>query len=211
MNDEGRRWSGAESLLAGQPTQDALRDVAERRTRVTNRRVRRLVAAVVVGAAAAVVQLLREHGSGSGQHAATGARVGGGLLVAIGAVLLVAGTVKLRRSTLWRERWTAPGAVLGKPQLLQLRRQLNGRAPVDPDRLPLLRDMARRTLDLGWMIVSTTGSALLVAGFAVLSADLLMWICAVAVAVLAAWSAVGLGIGIRRARGFLADHPPVSA
>lgn len=124
----------------------------------------------------------------------------------VGLVLIIVGSVQLWRTKQFGGRWRAPTAALTRAQRRDLRRQVLGRAPVQPARLPLLRDLAQRMTKQRPLIVGLTGVLFTQVGGAVDSPS--RWRVAFVIAIGVLYTVVGVQImrDARRAQKFLATQ-----
>lgn len=205
--DDGARWAEAQSLLARTPTESAARRL--RRWQ----RLFLLTAVVLVTATGTAVLLIVFRGSfpASPSHAPTGQVVTGFVLAGAGLVLQFCGVVALVLANRRLRGWSSPLSALTRAQLGELRAQVTGHRPVDEARVPLARMLAEQSVAQRTAPVSNAGQASLLAG---------LWIASPAHwrAVLAAAFALLIAVGwpfvqrdVRRARRFLAEHPPAGA
>jgi MFS family permease len=200
------RWAQAEELLHGAPGRVAEQRVRRRRLVVWLAIVGGIVAAGAVGLAVALVV----HGPHHAERPdpPLWREVTGLCLSAAGLIVLIGALVSLWRAGQFGNAWRAPTTALTREQRRSLRRQVRGKAPLEPAHLALARDLATR------LTVSLHGNALLFLGLslgwvgqlvdrptagraAFYGALLLLWL-------------VGLGLGERerrRAKRFLAAHP----
>lgn len=144
---DDERWAAAAAVLATGGDPDA---------RLRARR-RRLALATVVGllalAAGGLLAVVLVHAGNGARPAQEGDVPGwrGLLCVALSGTGLVAcmvGLLRMVRASRGRSLWSSPALPLNRSQKVALLRQLRGREPVDPARLPLLTELARRQLDL---------------------------------------------------------------
>ena len=210
--EDDERWAQALSVLERQPTERAGERLRRFRRTVVWRIAGLGLAAVAVGVLVAALTL-GSGGDGASADPAAWQEVTGLVLLAVGLVVEVAGFVVMRRAGLLRkDRWAVPAAVLTKTQRALLRDQVRGRAPVDPTRLPLARDGARRIVAQRGQVVLVVGVLFLLVGQAVSDPGLWRAVLAGAFVVFYAVVVWALERDARRAERFLAAHPaPVGA
>ena len=211
-----QRWVQALAIL------DGSRDPrAQRRSR--NWRLVVLLAALVLltAATAAVGYLLSTHNHGpAARHhrppdVSQVRKVGALVVIVVGLVVEMVGLVQLLRFKHRMPVWRLPTLALTSGQRRQLIRQVRGRAPVQPDRLRLLRDLARRMQGqyqgpfgpYGLLIGSLS---LLLAGEAVASTRMWMLWLSVPLVCLYPFAMTLMRRDARRAAGFLTQYPEPS-
>ena len=163
--DDDERWARAESILADKPTPAAAHQIRRQRAMLWL-----LAGAVaVLGAAVGllVALLLRHHRGGLGDDAATWQVVVGLVLQGAALVLVFTGLVLQRRANGRRWRWNVPEAVLTREQRRGLMKQIRGRAPVEPRRLGLTRDLASRLANQRGILLLLTGLSIMFIGQAI--------------------------------------------
>jgi hypothetical protein len=131
----------------------------------------------------------------------------GMVVLGAGVVLEVVGLVVVFRGGRWRRAWRAPTMVLTRRQRRQLLGQVRGRAPADPARLPLARDLAGRLVDQLRLVVVFTGIAVLQVGQAIITPETWRVLTSSGLVLLYAYGGVLTGREARRARRFLERHP----
>ena len=205
--DDDARWADALSLLERTPTESA----AQRLRRA--RRLRWLFVAslllVTLALGAIVALLLIDPSTDHDTDVPTWRAVAGfsicGLGLLVAAVALVIQFRGLRRAGVWR----SPLHVLRFGQRRELLRQVRGRGPDVPERIPLARHMAEVLLTQRLALPVQAGLLLNFAG---------LWIAdprTYRLVLIVVLGAVLLGAGIafrrenRRARRYLAEHPAV--
>jgi len=211
-----QRWVQALAILdgGGDPR-------AQRRSR--NRRLVVLLAGLVLltAATAAVGFLLSMHADGpAARHhdprdVSQLRKVGALGVIVVGLVVEMVGLVQLLRFKHRMPVWRLPTLALTSGQRRQLIRQVRGRAPVQPDRLRLLRDLARRMQGqyqgpfgpYGLLIGSLS---LLLAGEAVASTRMWMLWLSVPLVCLYPFAMTLMRRDARRAAGFLTQYPEPS-
>ncbi len=211
-----QRWVQALAVLdgGGDPR-------AQRRSR--NRRLVVLLAALVLltAATAAVGFLLSMHAHGPAvrhQHPREVSQlrqVGALGVIVVGLVVELVGLVRLLRSKHRMPVWRLPTLALTSGQRRQLMRQVRGRAPVQPDRLRLLRDLAGRMQGqyqgpFGPYGLLFGGLSLLLAGEAVASTRMWMLWLSVPFVGLYPFAMILMRRDARRAAGFLTQYPEPS-
>ncbi len=211
-----RRWVQALAILdgGGDPR-------AQRRSR--NRRLVVLLAALVLltAATAAVGFLLSMHADGpAARHHDPRAvsqvrQVGALAAIVVGLVVEMVGLMRLVRSKHRLPLWRLPTLALTSGQRRQLMRQIRGRAPVQPDRLRLLRDLAGRMQGqyqgpFGPYGLLFGGLSLLLAGQAVASTK--VWMLWLSVPLMGVYplTMIVMRRDARRAAGFLTQYPEPS-
>ncbi len=211
-----QRWVQALAILdgGGDPR-------AQRRNR--NRRLVVFLAALVLltAATAAVGFLLSMHAHGpAARHHDPRAvsqvrQVGALAAILVGLVVELVGLMQLVRSKHRLPLWRVPTLALTSGQRRQLMQQIRGRAPVQPDRLRLLRDLARRMQGqyqgpFGPYGLLFGGLSLLLAGQAVASTR--MWMLWLSVPLMGVYPLVMTVMrrDARRAAGFLTQYPEPS-
>jgi protein-S-isoprenylcysteine O-methyltransferase Ste14 len=198
------RWTDAESLLGAAPAESV-------RRRVRRSRWSQLLLVVgisgVVGAVVGVVVVLLASGSEPADVPVWLAVVG--FAVATGGLVL-AGVAVVRQWRAVRRRgaWRSPLWALTPRQRKQLLAQVRGTAPVDQARLPLARELAAGLLEQRHIVPLTTGLLALWVGLLVASPAWWRVPAAVVLAVCAAFAVPAIRRDERRARAFLAAHPP---
>jgi hypothetical protein len=198
--DDETRWAEALTSLEHGPTPAI-------RARV--RRQRRLVLGIA-GAGllvAVLVPLLlpdRPERSAS-DDTSTALEVAG--LVVMGAAVLLEAAALVLMFRAWRGRWISPLRALTSRQNRQLSAQVQGKAPVVPEHLPLTRHVAETMVLQRPVLVLLLGIVLLLLGTALLTSS---WGWAAAAAAYAVLALVGRRMvrrNERTARRFLAEHP----
>lgn len=199
-------WAHAEALLSGTP--DA---VAERRLRRTRRRRLTVVVAllVVFGALAAAVGLLVAVGrNGSDPPDVPTWQAGIGFaLTAAGTLVTLVAVVRQVHGLRRRRAWRSPLLVLNPAQRKDLLGQVRGRAPVDPGRVGLSRELAHHLLHQRAIAWINAGLVLSWVGQAVAQPAWWRVLTASSFAVLSVGSGVLIARDARRAREFLAAIP----
>jgi fatty acid desaturase len=189
--DDDARWADADSLLGTAPAESA-----RRRSR---RSLWRQLLLVV------------------GVSAVGGALVGGvvevptwlslvGFAVAAGG--LGVAVVRQWRAVRRRGAWRSPLFALTPRQRKQLLAQVRGTAPVDPARIPLAREVAAGLLEQRHVVPLITGLLVMWLGLLVASPAWWRVPAAVVLAGTAAFAVPAVRRDERRARAFLAAHPP---
>jgi hypothetical protein len=205
--DDDERWARADSILAKNPTPSAEQQM---------RRMRRslwlvVVALTLLGLSLGLLVGLLGHHRPNPHDVPTWQGVLG-IVIEAGAFLLVlAGLVAQRRANGGRVRWNLPTAVLRRAQIRELLAQIRGRAPLDPRRLGLARDLASRLVNQRGTIVLVVGIVLLNVGQTV--AFPTWWRITLTGGFLVLFG-VGVGFQVRDARlakEFLDRHPEVAA
>jgi len=211
-----QRWVQALAILdgGGDPR-------AQRRSR-SRRLVVFLAALVLLTAATAAVGFLlsmHAHGPAARHHdprAVSQVRQVGALAaIVVGLVVEVVGLMRLVRSKHRMPLWRLPTLALTSGQRRQLMRQVRGRAPVQPDRLRLLRDLAGRMQGqyqgpFGPYGLLFGGLSLLLAGQAVGSTRMWMLWLSVPFVGLYPLAMTLMRRDARRAAGFLTQYPEPS-
>ena len=204
---DGERWAQAQSVLDRRPS-----DQAGRRLR----RVRRLTWAgiaggvVVVAALGVLVVVLTAGSDGSpgGDTTPMWQEIGGLVVQGVGVVVEIVGIMAMRRAGMFgKDRWSIPGAVLTRSQRRSLLHQVQGREPVDPRRLSLARDVARRLIVQRAQLLLLVGILTLQLGQTISSPSTWRVLLAGAFTVLYAVLLGQLERNARRAERFLAAHP----
>ena len=206
MTDE-ERWEQALSIARGTPSPPALD--RQRRSR-RNLLVWGSVLVVVCVAAGAVAGFLF-----GGSDSPRGDDDGWRLLpepwslvaFVVGLGLEVTGFVLLVRAGQWGARWKTAVSVLTRAQRRSVLRQMRGRAPVVPEQLPVVVDLARRVVLMDRLLLVFAGLVVLQTGNigdepVWLLVLLLLGVVAVTV------GAVALLVERRRALRFLQQHAP---
>lgn len=204
LTDE-ERWKQAVSLALRSPSPAAL----DRRRRGARRYL--LTVGSVLAVCAVVGGLVGWWtAAGSGRAAPAGDASPGWLhrtVFGAAVLLVVVGIVLATRARQWGNAWKAPTMALTRRQRREALRQVRGKAPVVPEHLPVVLDLARR-------LAATEGAVFIFAGNAVLQLSLVgdrPWPLALvsAAAALAFLVVVGqLLVERRRAQRFLDRHPP---
>ena len=211
-----QRWVQALAIL------DGSRDLrAQRRSR--NRRLVVLLAALVLltAATAAVGFLLsmHAHGPAARHHGPPDVsqvrKVGALAVIVVGLVGEMVGLVRLVRSKHRKAVWRLPTLALTSGQRRQLMRQVRGRAPMQPARLRLLRDLAERMQGqyqgpFGPYGLLFGGLSLLLAGQAVGSTRMWMLWLSLPFVGLYPLAMTVMRRNARRAAGFLTQYPAPS-
>jgi hypothetical protein len=205
MTDEQRRWDRAAEILRGTPGPDARRHIRQRRVLFWAFLGGTVLLALLLGLV--VARLTRPSDAGGSDLAPWQVAVGITAGVA-GTALAVLALVVLRRSGQLRNPWSSPQSVLSRAQRRDLSRQVLGKAPVDPARLPLARDLAER------LSVALRAQLLIFLGLVLVWTSQLIsgprdWRLCFPLASIAMWLVV-LPLGLRQARRvhrFLAEHP----
>lgn len=214
--DEERRWAEAMTILEAGGDTDAQRRARNHRLLVI---ATVLVVLTVIAATLGVLAVRHSFGHpGQQHHRQHGARwreIMGLILSTAGLAVEVVGFVRWRRSGGWATAWRTPLLPLTRRQRRDLLRQVRGQQPPDPDRLPLLRDLARRVRDndqgfFGPQALVTAGTCLLLAGNAVRSTSL--WLVLLGVPSVAPYpvAVAAARRASRRASTFLSQHPEPS-
>ncbi|MGZ4572223.1 MAG: hypothetical protein ACXVXU_15235, partial [Blastococcus sp.] len=151
------RWAQAESILANNPTPSAQAQVRRVRTMLWLLLVGTMVLGLGLGVLAVV---LFGHGHHRTSHVPAWQEITGLAVELAGVVVEIAGIVTLRRRRQWGARWRAPTAVLTRAQRRSLVKQVRGRIPAEPARLPLTRDLAGRLADQRGLLVLYVGIAI---------------------------------------------------
>jgi len=140
-----QRWVQALAIL------DGSRDPRTQRRSRNWRLVVLLAALVLLTAATAAVGYLlstHNHGPAARHHRPPDVsqvrKVGALVVILVGLVVEMVGLVRLVRSKHRKAVWRLPTLALTSRQRRQLMRQVRGRAPMQPARLRLLRDLAER-------------------------------------------------------------------
>jgi hypothetical protein len=203
VTDE-ERWAQAESILANNPTPSAEARTRRVRTMVWLSVVGVVVLSAAVGVLAAV---LFRHGHHRPSHVPAWQEITGLTVQMAGVAVEIAGFVILHRRRQWGARWRTPTAVLTRVQRRSLVRQVRGRIPADPSRLPLTRDLAGRLVDQRGLVVLFVGIAILNVGQTILHpSPFRIGLTAVIVGVYAACIPL-MRRQRRQAQRFLAEHP----
>lgn len=130
--------------------------------------------------------------------------------VAAGLVLEVTGLVLVVRAGQWGARWKAASSVLTRAQRRGVLRQMRGRAPVVPEQLPVVVDVARRVVLTDRFLVVLAGLVILQLGNL---GDQPVWLLAlmvISVVCVTAGACVFL-VDRRRALRFLERHARTAA
>jgi protein-S-isoprenylcysteine O-methyltransferase Ste14 len=204
---DDERWAQAQSVLDQQPTREA-----DQRLRRSRRLVWTGIAGVLmVGVAVGVLVSVLVSGSGGNADdldPPVGQVVSGMVVQGVGALVEIVGIVVMWRAGMFRkDRWSIPGAVLTRTQRTTLLRQVQGRVPMDPRRLPLARDVARRLVVQRAQLLLLVGLLLLQLGQAIASPSLWRSVLAGALVVLYAVLLGQVERNARRAGRFLTEHP----
>jgi hypothetical protein len=200
------RWAQAQSILDDQPTQEADRRLRRFRRSVWLRIGGALVVAAAVGVLVGVLAVGSD-GSVDGVDVPAWQEVSGLVVQGVGVVVEIVGFVVMRRAGMFgRGRWSVPGAVLTRRQRTSLLRQVQGRQPVDPRRLSLVRDAARRMVVARAQLLLLVGILAIQVGQAVSSPSTWRFVLAAALVVLYVRLLAQLEGNARRAERFLAAH-----
>ena len=207
-SENERAWAQANALLRGSPDRVILEGTRRRRQRVL---------LLVVGASVSLLTLGllvghlygRGHPDRAGQSSADPLwRASLGLSsILLGLVALGLGFIQMRRDGLTGGRWRAPTSALTRAQKRDLRRQVLGRAPVAPVRLPLLRDLADRMTRLRSVILFYIGIMSIEIGRLLASPGPWRLAFVLALVLLSLIVLVQLRYEARAARRFLREHP----
>jgi MFS family permease len=202
--DDDARWADADSLLGTAPAESA-----RRRARRSLWRQLLLVVGVsaVGGALVGGVVVVLASGSEPAEVPTWLSLVG--FAVAAGG-LGVAGVAVVRQWRAVRRRgaWRSPLFALTPRQRKQLLAQVRGTAPVDPARIPLAREVAAGLLEQRHVVPLITGLLVMWLGLLVASPAWWRVPAAVVLAGTAAFAVPAVRRDERRARAFLAAHPP---
>ena len=200
-----QRWRAALRLADGQDAGE----LAARRLHRYRVLVFALLAVLVLVAVAVVVVALHRDGPPRPRAAVPEWRQVLGLAVSVVGLLIgVVAVVRLLRGGGWRASLASPLRALDRSQRRLLLRQVRGTAPVEPARLPLTRELARQLERQRWVVVIVAGNGLNSAGQALSGGRSSQVGLAAAFAVLLAVGAPLAARDVRRARVFLARHPP---
>ena len=203
-SDDDARWAEAQSILDRSPTPSA----EQRLRRWRNGRWALVAALLVVGSAVGVlVSVVLTGSSGAEAPEPSAAQQAVGFWISgAGYVLAIVGFVLLVRGGVFRA-WRQPITVLDRGQRRQLAAQARGRAAVDPARLPLARDLARRLIDQTRQWVMLSGLAVGQVGLAIATPKTWRVLTSSGLAVLCVVGAALAVRDARRARRFLDEHP----
>lgn len=200
MTSDEDRWSEAQSLLEGTPSEPALQ--RRRRGRWTFLLV--LVIALAVGMAAGLAVIAWSGADGSeSDDRPLWRSITGLLLILAGMVVAAPAVFRLIRANGLRDGWRTPLVALDMNQRRHLLRQVRGRVPADPAHLPLARHLAETLLRQVGTPTLVLGVVLLAAGQLSLSGSW-FW-AALLVLMVASWP-----LQVRRTsriHEFLAQHP----
>jgi hypothetical protein len=145
------RWVEAQSLLDSRPSEEA----AQRLSRWRRSRLLFMVGLSVAGAALGLVVVLLAGGGGSitDLDPPVWQEVTGVVVSGVGCVLALIGLVAILKANRRLRAWHNPLAPLTRQQRKQLVAQVRGRAPVQPERLPLARYTAELLVNqrLAWV------------------------------------------------------------
>lgn len=199
------RWAEAQSVLDRAPTESA----EQRLRRWRQLRLLVIVAVVLVSVAVAVVVFVVVRGRPSHTRAdlPTWQMVLGVIIAAAGLIFQCYGVVVLLRRNRRLRAWRSPMAVLTSAQRKEVRDQVRGKAPIDPDRVPLARDLAERLIAQSIVVVTNAGLAIAFVGQWVLSPSYWRLGMTIAYGLLLGISWPFVQRDVHRARRFLAEHP----
>jgi hypothetical protein len=131
-----------------------------------------------------------------------------GLVVAcVGVVFQCYGVVTLLRRNRRLRAWRSPTAVLTSAQRKELASQVRGKVPVEPDRVPLARDLARRLIAQNILVVTNVGLVIAWVGQWILRPSTWRLVIGIGYALLLGVGWVSGRRDVRRARRFLEVHP----
>jgi hypothetical protein len=204
MTDE-QRWDQAAEILRGIPGPDARRRIRSRTILFWTFLGGTLLLGLLVG-----LVIARLTGPSTAERADPAPwQIAVAITAGIaGFALAVLALVVLWRSGQLRNPWSSPQSALTRAQRRELSRQVLGKAPVDPARLPLARDLAER------LAVAARGQLLIFLGLVLVWTSQLIsgprdWRLCFPLASIAMWL-VALPLALRQARRvhrFLAEHP----
>jgi hypothetical protein len=199
--DDDARWADADSLLGTAPAESA-----RRRSRRSLWRQLLLVVGVsaVGGALVGGVVVVLASGSEPAEVPTWLSLVG----FAVAAGGLGVAVVRQWRAVRRRGAWRSPLFALTPRQRKQLLAQVRGTAPVDPARIPLAREVAAGLLEQRHVVPLITGLLVMWLGLLVASPAWWRVPAAVVLAGTAAFAVPAVRRDERRARAFLAAHPP---
>ena len=202
--DDAARWARAHARLGqGAPPEDELR-ARRRRRRVWI--VAGVFVLVAVGAGFVVGALSADRPEPP-SDLAPWREVIGVVLASAGLLGVIVAGVLAWRAGVWRGLSSWPTRGLSRAQQRHMTREVQGRAPVDPEHLPLARALARR-LQLQGRLRPMWASLCLMQLGQLISADSWWRTVFPAVALLFLLAAVaGQTFQVRRAERFLAAHP----
>jgi MFS family permease len=201
VTPDENRWSEAQALLDGTPSETAQQRL---------RRGRRifllgLVVALVVGAAAGA-GVLAWSGSDTGsasEDQPLWRSIVGLLVMLAGLVVAAPAVLRVIRENPWRDGWRTPLLALRMSQRRHLLKQVLGRMPADPAHLPLARHLAETLVRQTLSPTLALGVLLLAIGQLITSSS---WFWAgVVVLLVAGWPLMRRRT--RRVQKFLDAHP----
>ena len=199
------RWVEARDVLDEVANPSAQR----RQRRLRNRLVLLLVGAVVLSGLVAwlIAGLVGTGGHRPDSGVSTWRNAAATVFDVLSVLVIIGAAGGLIRARQWGSRWRASSAVLTMSQRRQLFRQVRGRAPVDPQRIPLARELATRLANLRWLLAMYLGIFLGQAGQ--LFASTHLWHAVFIAVEFVLFLAAGVQVwrDSVRARRFLADHP----
>ena len=204
--DDEERWAQAQSLLDRVPTEPAARKARRQR--------RNLVLATAVLALACVgVALVFFLSIAPGSVSSEGdeplwREITGLVLAPLGAALSVVVLVTVIRSNRRLHAWSGnPMAPLSRRQKRELTRQITGRAPVEPERLPLARYAAEALVAARLTLVQQAAVLLLLVGQWIGEPTTWRLVLLLVIGGLSLLVAVPLVRRVAQARRFLEQHP----
>ena len=208
-DDEDPRWAQADALLAGSKDQEVLERARRRRNQTLLLIFTAMLTLTALGAAIGYWVAGQQDTNDTAPAASADPRwveVLSWTCSALGLALIIVGGVQLWRRKLLGGRWRAPTAALSRRQRRDLRRQVLGRAPLQPARLPLLRDLAQRMTKQPSLIIGFAGALLTQVGPAVGSSSRWRLLFVLTIGVLYIVAAVQIMRDARRAHKFLTTH-----
>ena len=201
---DDERWADAQSLLDRAPTPGAEQRLRRHRTVAWSLVAGGLVVAAAVGLLIGV--LVSDDGS-SGPDVPAWRDVASLVVVVVGMVVEIVGVVVAVRAGLFRNVWRQPALVLTRAQRRSLLRQVRGKDPVDPARLPLARGLATQLALQTAMVGVYVGLVVMQIGQAIGSPSTARLAFATGLVVLYVVVLVLLRRQARQAQRFLDQHP----
>ena len=201
--DSGARWAEADRLLSGGPD-DAARSRLHRDQR---RRVLAVLGVAVLGALLLPPVVVLVDDGGSSAEPPLWLAVAGFVLMTLGIVVSFVSVTRTLRTARRRRDRSMTLLALAAGQQKELRAQVRGRSPVDPDRTALARRLAEEMVHERLFIGNNVGLTFLWVGQAMAIPAWWRVGIAIAFAVLTAVSGAGLRRDALSARAFLAAHP----
>jgi hypothetical protein len=198
------RWAAALDIARGMPDENAVR---KKRTRVLLWIAALLVASWILGVVLAFVLPVHSHSDGSGDETSGSRIVAAFILEGVGLVVGVVGFIWARRTGRYITRWSSVSSPLNRREKKSAQKQINGKKPLEEEKLPVLIAIARqgRKVSVG-LVPIYGGIALFALALALLSDSLYVRILeAISVACFLFVFGV-LAVAYRRSGRFLARY-----